>query len=80
MVAAAVNENLNNVQYRRDQIFNLDIPLTCPDIPPELLDPSSTWDDKQQYVASAKRLARLFVKNFERFGEPVSYLKKLDLI
>ena len=42
MVAAAVNENLNNVQYRRDQIFNLDIPLTCPDIPPELLDPSST--------------------------------------
>jgi phosphoenolpyruvate carboxykinase (ATP) len=76
MVAAAVNGNLSDVQYRRDQIFNLDIPLTCPDIPSELLDPSSTWEDKLQYVASAKRLAKLFVKNFERFGKSVSYLKK----
>jgi phosphoenolpyruvate carboxykinase (ATP) len=33
-----------------------------------VLDPRNTWYDKEKYDAAARRLAALFVKNFERFG------------
>lgn len=68
MVSAAINGSLENVNYKHDKIFNLEIPLSCPGLPSEILDPSSTWSDYQNYVTAAKRLAALFVRNFERFG------------
>jgi phosphoenolpyruvate carboxykinase (ATP) len=71
MVSAAINGSLENVNYKHDKIFNLEIPLSCPGLPSEILDPSSTWSDYQNYVTAAKRLAALFLRNFERFGNAV---------
>jgi phosphoenolpyruvate carboxykinase (ATP) len=47
----------------------LEIPTLCPRVPSEVLDPRNTWSDKEKYDISAKKLAALFVKNFEKFGE-----------
>jgi phosphoenolpyruvate carboxykinase (ATP) len=69
MVTAALNSNLDKVQYKHDDIFNLDIPISCPGVPSEILDAANTWSDKNTYVMAAKRLAALFVKNFQKFGE-----------
>jgi phosphoenolpyruvate carboxykinase (ATP) len=69
MVKAALNSDLENVQFKHDDIFNFDIPTSCPGVPPEILDPANTWSDKQSYFVSSKRLAALFVKNFQKFGE-----------
>src|SRR5919202_3060553 len=69
MVKAALNSDLEKVQFKHDSIFNFDIPTSCPGVPPDILDPANTWSDKQSYVMSAKRLAALFVKNFQKFGE-----------
>ena len=74
MVSAAINGSLENVRYKHDKIFNLEIPLSCPGLPSEILDPSSTWSDYQNYVTAAKRLAALFVRNFGRFGNAVGDL------
>jgi phosphoenolpyruvate carboxykinase (ATP) len=74
MVSAAINGDLEEVNYRHDKIFNLDIPLSCPGLPSEILDPSSTWSDNHNYSVAARRLAALFVRNFERFGGPVADL------
>ncbi len=76
MVSAAINGELDTVSYKHDDIFNLEIPLHCQGVPSEILDPSSTWSDKRDYAVAAKRLAGLFVRNFERFGDNVADLAK----
>ena len=69
MVTAALNGDLEKVPFKHNDIFNLEIPTLCPGVPSIILDPSNTWTDNNKYMMSAKRLAALFVKNFEKFGE-----------
>jgi len=75
MVTAALNGALVNVKHRQDDIFNLDIPTECPDVPPEILDPKNTWVDKDSYYLSAKKLAQMFVENFSKFKDVPAQIK-----
>ena len=76
MVSASLNGDLDKVKYKHDSIFNLDIPLSCPQVPSKILDPSFSWSNNEQYVVAAKRLAHLFIENFKRFGEETKDLAK----
>jgi phosphoenolpyruvate carboxykinase (ATP) len=67
MITAALNGELDAVQYRRHPIFNLDMPVSCPGVPDDVLDPRSTWHDKAQYDHQAMTLAQMFVANFKKF-------------
>jgi phosphoenolpyruvate carboxykinase (ATP) len=69
MVTSALNGDLEKTSFKHNDIFNLEIPTLCPRVPSEVLDPRNTWSDKGKYDISAKKLAALFVKNFEKFGE-----------
>ena len=69
MVTAALTGALDIVKYRHDDLFNLDVPVECPDVPPEILDPKTTWIDKDSYDLSAKKLAQMFVENFKKFKD-----------
>ena len=71
MVHAATSGALDHVPTRRHEIFNLDVPVECPGVTSELLDPQSTWPDAQAYEDKARELARMFSKNFERFADTV---------
>ncbi len=68
MVTAALTGSLDIVKYRHDDLFNLDIPTECPNVPSEILDPKNTWIDKDSYDLSAKKLAQMFVENFNKFN------------
>lgn len=72
MLNAALRGDLNNVEMRTDPIFGLSIPMSCPDVPNEVLDPASTWADKAAYQEKANQLASAFHKNFARFAEYVT--------
>jgi phosphoenolpyruvate carboxykinase (ATP) len=67
MITAALSGQLDNVQYQRHPIFNVEMPLTCPGVPDEVLDPRSTWTDRSAYDQQAKKLASMFVENFKMF-------------
>ena len=67
MITAALNGELDAVKYQRHAIFNLDMPVTCPGVPDSVLDPRTTWADKDQYDRAATTLAEMFVANFKTF-------------
>jgi phosphoenolpyruvate carboxykinase (ATP) len=71
MVDAALRGELDDVATKNHPIFNLEVPVSCPGVPDDILDPQNTWSDQDSYAESARELARMFQKNFERFADSV---------
>jgi phosphoenolpyruvate carboxykinase (ATP) len=69
MITAALEGKLDSVEYETHDIFGLQMPTTCADVPAELLNPRNTWKDKAAYDTKANELAEKFVNNFEKFKE-----------
>jgi phosphoenolpyruvate carboxykinase (ATP) len=67
MIHAALAGELDAVKYENDPIFNVDVPVTVPGVPDEVLNPRNTWADTAAYDAQAKKLARMFADNFKTF-------------
>nr|WP_199159140.1 phosphoenolpyruvate carboxykinase (ATP) [Pedobacter sp. ASV2] len=68
MITAALSGSLNNVNYKEHDVFKLMMPETCPDVPSEILDPSATWANKEEYTVKAKELEAAFLENFKQFN------------
>lgn len=71
MINAALSGKLDNAGYFRHSVFGLQIPLTCPGVPHELLDPEGMWADKPAYRSQALDLQRQFEENFRKFAPAV---------
>ncbi len=71
MITAALNGELNNVNYENHAVFGYAMPTSCPNVPSELLNPRNTWSDKAAYDMQANKLANMFVKNFEQYASGV---------
>ena len=68
MITATINGTLEKVKFETMPVFGLAMPTTCPDVPAEILNPRTTWKDKDAYDAKAASLATSFVKNFEQYA------------
>ncbi|RMH60313.1 MAG: phosphoenolpyruvate carboxykinase [Calditrichaeota bacterium] len=64
LLKAALEGVLENVPFEADPFFGLSVPVSCPDVPDEVLMPRNTWQDKAAYDAKAKELAESFKDNF----------------
>jgi len=69
MLAAALKGDLEHVPYRTDPVFGFQVPLQCPGIPDEVLDPSSSWSNKDEYWKKYRQLAMRFIENFRKFAD-----------
>jgi phosphoenolpyruvate carboxykinase (ATP) len=67
LIRAALSGELAEVPTRQDPIFGLHVPVACPEVPPDILDPRKTWSDGTAYDARARELAAAFRTNFEKF-------------
>ncbi|MBO67962.1 MAG: phosphoenolpyruvate carboxykinase (ATP) [Acidiferrobacteraceae bacterium] len=72
IVNAALEGKLNSVPTSTDPTFGFEVPIECPGVPAELLNPRNTWDDKQAYDQQAQKLARQFEDNFSEYADDVS--------
>jgi phosphoenolpyruvate carboxykinase (ATP) len=72
MLTAALNGDLDDVNFTEDPIFKLFIPASVPGVPAEVLTPRNTWADKGAYDETAKKLAQMFVDNFKQYEDQAS--------
>ena len=69
MITAALNGSLNKVNYQTHPVFGLKMPVTCPNVPHNVLNPVNTWNDKSSYEDKAYDLADEFNKNFKKYED-----------
>jgi phosphoenolpyruvate carboxykinase (ATP) len=69
LLNAALNGKLDNVKYKTDSVFGFEVPMECPDVPSDVLDPSSSWAEKREYDRRYKDLAMRFKQNFAKFED-----------
>jgi phosphoenolpyruvate carboxykinase (ATP) len=72
LLRAALEGDLKDVSFERDQFFGLMVPTSVPGVDSALLHPRETWADKQAYDNQAHKLAEMFTKNFEIYNDHVS--------
>lgn len=67
ILTAVLNGELDQVRYEKDPWFGFDIPVTCPGVPDEILNPGTAWEDKEAYSASINILVKCFLDNMEKY-------------
>jgi len=72
MVNAALNGELDGVDFEEEPFFGLMIPTSVPDVPDSILNPRDTWADQDAYDAKATSLAQMFRENFKEFEDRAS--------
>ena len=60
---------MDKVDYETDPLFQFEIPVECPGVPKEILNPRTAAKDEGEYNLRASRLVSEFVKDFEQFEE-----------
>ena len=58
---------LDDVETVTDEVFRFEIPTSCPAVSSEILQPRFSWEFREDYDIQAEKLARLFIKNFEKY-------------
>ena len=70
MVHAALDGRLAQSEFVTESAFGLSIPLSCPNVPAEILNPRNAWPNKADYDTQARLLASKFAENFRKFEVP----------
>jgi len=68
LLTKALNGDLDEVRYVKDEAFGLNIPVECPGVDSKVLQPRDTWADPNAYDLAASRLAAQFIENFRKFS------------
>jgi phosphoenolpyruvate carboxykinase (ATP) len=66
LVARALDGTIEEADFVHDEIFNVDVPVTCHGVPDAILVPRNYWKSAANYDCSAHELACMFKENFEK--------------
>jgi len=73
MITAALEGNLNHVRYKTHEVFNLAMPMSCPNLSDQaILNPMQTWQNAEEYKEKAVVLAQAFHRNFMKYAAQAS--------
>ncbi len=72
MITAALCGELDKVDYKEHPVFGVSFPVSCPNVPAEILDPRGAWKDKAAYDSTAEKLAKQFNDNFAKYKDGAS--------
>src|SRR5215210_8040341 len=67
LLSAALTGQLADIEYNQDPVFGFEVPRTCPGVPDDVLQPWSSWPNREEYDKRYKQLAQKFIENFKKF-------------
>lgn len=59
--------DLAKQEYETYDVFNLNVPKTCPGVPDEMLNPKKSWTGTADFGEEVTKLGVLFKENFEKY-------------
>src|SRR5690606_26869696 len=65
LVRAAMSGALDSVAFRKEEHFGVEIPLSCPGVPDDILDPARAWPDRDAYATKAAYLVDAMKRNYD---------------
>ena len=71
LLTAALNGSLAKGEFRRDENFGFEVPVSCPGVSDVLLTPRQTWEDASAYDKQAAELVAMFTENFAQYEQHV---------
>jgi len=69
LLNAALDNALDEVEYSTDPVFGFRVPRACPNVPDSVLDPASSWANRDAYMQRYRGLASRFIDNFKKFED-----------
>lgn len=67
LLTAALTGEIFNGDFRIDENFNLQVPISVNGVNSELLNPRATWKNSSHYDEQAQKLIAMFAANFEQY-------------
>lgn len=61
--------SIDKAETKTIPIFNLEVPTSLTEVHDEILDPRDTYANPQEWETKAKKLAKLFIDNFEKYTD-----------
>ena len=71
LLTAALDGSLSNGEFRTDPNFGFEVPCSVEGVDDGLLDPRTTWADKDAYDAQARKLVDMFSDNFAQYVDHI---------
>lgn len=66
-IDAILDGSINNADFATDPIFGWQVPRSLHGVDPKVLNPRSTWSDPAAFDAMERKLAKMYIKNFEKY-------------
>ena len=69
-IDSILDGSINNCEFRTDEIFNFEVPVQLGKLDKEICNPVEAWDNVDEYDIQAKKLAEMFVINYQKYIDP----------
>ena len=67
LLTAALDGSLNQEPFEADPWFGFEVPLSCPGVPDQILNPSASWADQDAYQKKVAGLVDQFKMNMKKY-------------
>ena len=74
MITSILDGSINKVKFIKEKYFGLMIPLELKNVDKNILNPQSSWLDKNAYDFEARALSEKFKNNFKLYGKELDHL------
>lgn len=69
IIDAILEGTLENCETQTIPVFNLEVPLTLPNVNTQILDPRKTYSSTEEWLVKANDLASKFIQNFVQYAD-----------